>query len=98
MMGDAECSFKAIYTIYRKARILQIVRRARLYSVFISHRDTQSFVSFLFFSFMYSGSGIIFLMSLQSFEFGNNCQQRELPLFGVLQRQKWGSFFLLWGV
>ena len=33
-----------------------------------------------------------------SFEIGNNCQQRDLPLFGVLQWQKCGSFFFLWGV
>ena len=50
---------------------------------------------------IYQGMGVAgspLFDATSSFEFGNNCQQRDLPLFRVLQWQKCGSFFLLWGV
>ena len=43
-------------------------------------------------------AGVPLFYSTYSFRFGNNCQQRDLPLFRVLWRQKCGSFFLFWGV
>ena len=43
-------------------------------------------------------AGVPLFYATYSFRFGNNCQQRDLPLFRVLQKQKCGSFFLLWGV
>ena len=43
-------------------------------------------------------AGVPLFYATYSFGFGNNCQQRDLPLFRVLWRQKCGSFFLLWGV
>ena len=43
-------------------------------------------------------AGVPLFDATYSFGFGNNCQQWDLPLFRVLQRQKCGSFYLLWGV
>ena len=43
-------------------------------------------------------AGVPLFYATYSFGFGNNCQQRDLPLFRVLRWQKCGSFFLLWGV
>ena len=58
-------------------------------------------VSLLFCHNVYQGmdvAGVPLFDATYSFGFGNNCQQWDLPLFRVLQRQKCSSFFLLWGV
>ena len=43
-------------------------------------------------------AGVPLFYAAYSFGFGNKCQQRDLPLFRVLRRQKCSSFFLFWGV
>ena len=42
--------------------------------------------------------GVPLFYATYSFGFGNNCLQRDLPLFRELRQQKCGSFFLFWGV
>ena len=43
-------------------------------------------------------AGIPLFYATYSFGVGNNCPQRDLPLFRVLRWQKCGSFFLFWGM
>ena len=42
-------------------------------------------------------AGVPLFNATYSFEFGNNCQQQDLPLLRVLQRQKCDSFFFALG-
>ena len=76
-----------------------MVRRAR-FTIYLTI-FLQSFCSLLSLLFCHNINqgmdveGVPLFYTTYSFGFGNNCQQRDLPLFGVLWWQKCGSFFLL---